>query len=85
MIYLELYHEILIHLLSAHRAEILFPDLDSSLEALARDACCQTLARICAIVRDDTLSDPTCFAKIEAIVQALEQAGLDPGARHDFG
>lgn len=65
--------------------EITFPDLDGSLEALVEQTCCRVLAQICAIVRDDTLSDPTCFAKIEAIVQALEQAGLDPGTRHDFG
>ena len=82
---MDLYKELLIGILSQHRMEITFPDLEGSLEALAEQTCCRVLAQICAIVRDDTLSDPTCFAKIEAIVQTLEQAGLDPGTRHDFG
>ena len=38
-----------------------------------------------AILRDDTLSDPACFHRIEAIVTTLESIGSHCGDRHDFG
>lgn len=34
---------------------------------------------------DETLSDETCFAKIEAVVSLLEELGIRCGGRHDFG
>lgn len=43
------------------------------------------LWKIRDILADETLSDETCFRKIEAIVSLLEEAGISPGGRHDFG
>ena len=47
---------------------------------LVSDAAGRALRQI-----QDTLSDETCFAKIEAIVGLLEALGLSCGSRHDFG
>lgn len=52
---------------------------------LASDAAGRALRRIQEIVCDETLSDPECFGKIEAIVTLLEALGLTCGGRHDFG
>ena len=82
---MELYHEIVVEILSHQRAEIIFPDLDTDLEKLAEPTCYQVLKQIRAIVRDDSLSDPQCFAKVEAIICALERAGFHGGSRHDWG
>ena len=54
-------------------------------QCLASDAAIRALRRIQEIVADDTLSDPECFWKIEAIVTVLEDLGLFCGGRHDFG
>lgn len=42
------------------------------------------LEQIREILEDDSLDDPECFQKIEAIVTAFQRYGL-PVARHDFG
>ena len=42
------------------------------------------LSRIREILRDDTLDDGKCFAKIEALVCLYEEQGLFCGTRHDF-
>lgn len=52
---------------------------------LTSDAAARALRRIQEIVADETLSDPACFARIEAIVSLLEDLGLSCGGRHDFG
>ena len=46
---------------------------------------CDKGMKIRDILADETLSDETCFRKIEAIVSLLEEAGISPGGRHDFG
>ena len=45
--------------------------------ALASDAAVRALLRIRNILADETLSDETCFQKIEAIVTLLEELGVD--------
>lgn len=52
---------------------------------LVSDAAGRALLRIRAILADETLSDETCFAKIEAVVSLLEELGIRCGGRHDFG
>ena len=47
--------------------------------------CVAVLARIRAVLADDSLDDPECFERIERIVCEMESLGLDCGARHDFG
>lgn len=52
---------------------------------LASDAASRALRKIQEILSDDTLDDPACFHRIEAIVSLLEDMGLSCGGRHDFG
>ena len=40
--------------------------------------------KIKAVIEDDSLTDETCFAKIEEIVCILESVGSGGGSRHDF-
>lgn len=48
-------------------------------------ACYRALERIQAILKDDSLTDPECFQRIEAIVRVYEDLGGGAGSRHDFG
>ena len=52
---------------------------------LSSDAASCALRNIQKILADDTLDDPECFHRIEAIVSLLEDMGLSCGGRHDFG
>jgi len=47
--------------------------------------CYRILKKIQAIVGNDQLDDAQCFERIEAIMAALEEEGVDCGSRHDFG
>ena len=51
----------------------------------AQIRCMEILERIRMIIADESLDDPECFQKIEAIVCELERNGIDCGSRHDFG
>ena len=52
---------------------------------LSSDAASRALRNIQKILADDTLDDPECFHRIEAIVSLLEDMGISCGGRHDFG
>lgn len=82
---MDLYREILTEALARQKAEISFPQLHLRPEEVVEQTCYRVLNEICRIIRDDTLSDPECFAKIEAIVSVLEDAGIHTGGRHDWG
>lgn len=82
---MELYAEILAHFLSTCKAQIIFPDLCLNTKEIMEQECYRTLCRIIAIVKDGALDDAACFQKIEEIVCALEDIGIDGGSRHDFG
>lgn len=82
---MELQQALLLNLLSRYDLQVSFPDLDGSLSALADSQAINTLSQIQAILRDDTLDDPECFHRIEAIVSLLEGVGIDCEGRHDWG
>ena len=52
---------------------------------LVSDASSRALRKIRDILADDTLDDPACFARIEAIVSLLEELGINCGRGHDVG
>ena len=56
-----------------------------TLRGLAETRCCRALEEIRDVLKDDTLSDPECFQRIERIVCVLEDLGPGGGGRHDFG
>ena len=82
---MELYKELLVHVLSRERAEVSFPALKSDLSTLLEQECYKTLVKIKEILDDETLDDKECFYKIERIVRAFEESGSNGGSRHDFG
>lgn len=51
---------------------------------LVSDASGRALFKIRDILADDTLSDESCFQKIEAVVCLLEDLGIGCEERHDF-
>lgn len=81
---MELYKEILIHILSKERAEVTFPELFISAERIVQMTCYQALEKIKAVIQDDTLEDEECFQRIEEIVCIFEKMGSGGGGRHDF-
>lgn len=82
---MDLYKEILAHILSSETVNIVFPNLTlSALDIIAAESY-RALRQIKAILEDDSLDDPECFLRIEAIVQAFEALGSGCGNRHDFG
>ena len=82
---MDLYQEILIHLLCGQEMKIGFPNLEGNIQALLDSACYQTLEKIKEVIHDDSLDDPECFAKIEKIICLYESIGSSGGDRHDFG
>lgn len=81
---MELYKEILCHLIQHETVEIRFPELTPRQEVVEA-ACYRTLEKIKEILHDNTLDDRTCFEKIEEIIYAFEEIGSSGGGRHDFG
>lgn len=51
----------------------------------ALQAACTLLEKILAVLEQDELDDKACFARIEQIVSAFEEYGMDCCGRHDFG
>lgn len=82
---MELFTEILVKALENGRIEVTFPDLNLDPKELVDLKSYAALCRIKRIVEDESLDDPSCFRKIEEIVQTLEFLGSGGGARHDFG
>ena len=82
---MDLYKEILMHILSQETVEIRFPDIRLDIEKIVSMECYQALRRIRDIIHDETLVDEECFSKIEEIICTLESMGSNGGFRHDFG
>ena len=82
---MDLYREMLIHALGHENICVTFPQLQTPPAQLVENACYIAIQKIRAILCDDELSDADCFAKVEEIVCALEEAGVNCGNRHDFG
>lgn len=82
---MELYRELLIHVLSQEKVEVTFPSLNTDISALLERECYKTLLKIKEILDDETVDDSECFYKIERIVRTFEENGSSGGSRHDFG
>ena len=80
---MKLYLEILKQIFLENDAEITTKE-ENSLLLLLEYKSYQTLREIKRILEDDSLSDPECFEKIEAIVCLFEELGSGCGNRHDF-
>ena len=83
---MELYQEILCHVLANEKVQVSFPELvNTDVTKIVELECYKALAKIKAIIEDDALADSECFQQIEEIVCAFEALGSGGGNRHDFG
>ena len=81
----ELYLEIFREVLSKQDIRVTFPTLEGvDLKRLTDSICYRALCRIRDYIRDDSLSDPECFRKIEQVICTLEDLGSSGDGRHDF-
>lgn len=82
---MELFEEIFTQAISSGKIQVTFRGMEDTVAEVMDRICYQTIAKIKAVIQDDSLSDRECFAKIEEIVCALEEIGINCGSRHDFG
>ena len=64
---------------------VLIQDVENFYRCLVSDASSRALLKIWDILADDSMDDPECFQRIEAIVHLMEDLGIPCGGRHDFG
>lgn len=81
---MNLSREILAYYLAQQYAEILFPNLQMNAKEIIELQCYQTLQKIQHILQDNRIDDEECFIRIEEIVCALEDIGINCGNRHNF-
>ena len=77
---MELYEKILYEVITKE----IIPGIQIDGVQLVESRCYRAIEEIYKVVADDTVDDPECFARIEAIVCALERLGIGGGGRHDF-
>lgn len=83
---MELYQEILCHVLANEKVQASFPKLiNTDVTKIVELECYKALGKIKAILEDDTLADSECFQQIEEIIYTFEELGSGGGSRHDFG
>lgn len=82
---MELYKELLTHILSQEEIKITFPDLNIDIAHIVELEAYNVLNEIKEILEDNTLDDPECFARIDAIIHTFHKRNIDIGTRHDFG
>lgn len=83
---MELYQEILCHVLANEKIQVSFPELiNTDVTKIVELECYKALSKIKAILENDTSADSECFQQIEEIVGTFEELGAGGGSRHDFG
>lgn len=81
---MDLYAEIIMHMLSKGTMEVRFPDCPIEPKEIVEMYSYAALKRIKQILEDDRLSDQDCFFKIEEIVNVFETMESGCASRHDF-
>ena len=66
---MELYREILVHVLTGQDTSDSSSDLLCMLSQIVETTCYNALQKIKAIIHDDSLEDRECFLKMEEIIQ----------------
>ena len=83
---MELYQEILCHMLANEKVQVSFPNLiNTDVTKIVELEFYKALGKIKAILENDALTDSECFQQIEEIVCTFEELGSGSCNRHDFG
>ena len=83
---MELYQEILCHVLANEKVQVSFPELiHTDITKIVELECYKALCKIKAILENDALTDSECYQQIEEIVCTFEELGSNGSSRHDFG
>ena len=81
---MEFYSQILEKALSKMDSKIFVPGFTIDANKIVQLECYQALKEIKKIIKDDNLSDPECFMKIEEILNIFDTMGINKSNRHDF-
>ncbi len=83
---MELFQEILCHVLANKKAQVALPGLTNTDAAKILELeCYKALRKIKAILEDDSLEDSECFDRTPKIICVFEELASGCGNRHDFG
>ena len=82
---LDLFKAVFTQALITGDIQVSFSGIDGTVAEVIEGKCYQALEKIKAVIQNNSLDDPECFAKIEEIVLVLESIGSDGDTRHDFG
>ena len=83
---MELFQEILCHVLANEKAQVALPGLTNTDAAKILELeCYKALRKIKAILEDDSLEDSECFDRTPKIICVFEELASGCGNRHDFG
>ena len=63
---------------------VFMQDVENFYRCLVSDASSRALLKIWDILADDSMDDPECFQRIEAVVHLMEDLGIPCGGQHDF-
>ena len=80
---MDLYQQILMHILEEKKDALSTPEIKAAMDRAVELKSYHTLVKIKQIIEDESLEDPECFQRIEAILTALENAGIFT-SRHDL-
>ena len=81
---MNLYKELLIHILSNPTVQVEFPHVSLNISEIIEGECYQILQEIKSIIDNEQLEDDECFLRIEYIMQSMENRGISFSNRHDF-
>ena len=77
---MELYQEILCHVLANEKVQVSFPELvNTDATKIVELECYKALGKIKSILENDTLADSECFQQIEEIICTFEELGSGGG------
>lgn len=83
---MELFQEILCHVLSNEKVQVSFPQLENTdVSKIVELECYQAFRRIKTILEDDSLDNREYFHRIEEILSAFEELASSCDGRHDLG
>ena len=73
---MELYKEILTHVLSHEQVQVSFPNLKIDAQKIVETAAYMALRNIKEIIHDESLEDDECFKKLKPLLSSLKRLAV---------